>query len=1481
MASSKRPELRLSGNIAENFKNFELRFNDYCIQADYRDLTKDPDTQQLAYYKSPILEISALRSSMPDEALQVIRYTIEPQINAGDKQKPWVWMEKLRIHYTGSIGSSLMTDRFKFWHSQQNPHESVQDWEVRVRQAGNLCNYNAIADEMCRDKFVFGLNDAVIRTELLKTHLQTDNRTEKSMADVVSEAKTFEAAQKTNQLIIDSSKMLDEQVHHTIATKKHADMKLKREPNTCHWCGSNKGPHSWASCPAKGKTCSRCFGNDHFAKVCLEPLRRESQPRRMNNQSHFNNRNRNSNGNRGRGRGRGTFPQQNHLNYQLNQQHLPVQHQQQMDQIHSSEPAHRQFHDNHVTEHYTDDYDYIPAALFSLESSHEAHATSVDSGNKYFAHVLTSSSGNKFRPIKYQIDTAATCNTISANMIQSYFPDARLIKSPYLLYPYGDSNPIRPVGQVNLLCERKRKYFTLSFQVLPDRAMANKPPLLSGKDSQQLGLVNIYADEIHAVDPKPVEQTQAPTTTANFSTISPLSRPLLKEDILSTYSSSFSGIGCLQPPVTFRTKPDIPPIQMPIHRVPISKRQKEKDAIAKYVKEGILEKVIEPTPWCSNILCRESPSKFRVCIDPSQTINKTIERPVFQMPTLNEQLHQLANAKCFSLIDVKDGYLHIPLDEKSSYMTTMHTSYGRYRWTRLPFGISSAPEEFQSRLMTALEGLKGIALVADDILTYGVGDTYAEAEADHDQNILALMQRAREKDIRFNPSKFQFKQKELKFVGHIITEHGIKADPDKVSAIVNMEPPQNKAELLRFIGMVNFLSPFCANLSATIRPLTALTKDNMSFLWSISQQEAFRKAQDIIANTPVLQFYDLSKPITLQVDASDNGLGGVLMQPNIQGLLQPVAYTSCSLTETEKRYSQIEKECLAICNAFSKFDQWLYGKHSIEVHTDHKPLETIFKKPLNKAPARLQRMMMRLQRYHFTVTYRKGTSLYIADTLSRAASPQLSTNEHSTKFEVFRLEISAQYPTHHPSLTSATEDTLRKETHNDIYLSTLYSLILHGWPTDRSKLSPQLRQYWNYRDELSVNEGIIYKGHHILIPRSMQKEMLEKIHSNHLGAQSNIRMAREVLFWPGIWKDIKEMCDTCPDCAKYQNSAPREPMKSLPIPTLPWQIISQDLFDLNQKSYLVTVCHFSDWIEVDQLPNTLSNTIINCTKSHFSRFGIPEILHSDNGSQFISHEFAKFSSTYKFKHTRSSPYYPKGNGRAEAAVKVIKAIMKKSLDVSAALLTYRNTPQQGHSYSPVQRMMNRRTRTMLPTSNALLIPELVDISRVHQEITVKRQKAKDKYDQQTSRPHETIPIGSYAYAKPPPTKRGSPWTYGRIIDGDQNRSYTLQTPHGAIRRNRVHIRPAAAPNFVNWQPIARFNNPIPVSSTHIPKNQSQPPPPSPPVSTVLEDACIPTPTTLQATEDNSITCEGQSQFEGRPKRAHNLPSKYSDYVMNN
>ena len=157
-------------------------------------------------------------------------------------------MEKLRAHYTGTSGSSLLSDRFQFWTSSQAQRESIQEWEVKVRQAGSLCAYGKLTDELCRDKFVFGLKGKHMRTELLKTHVKPDNSA-KTLSDVVAEARAIESAMQANKLIVDSSKGIEEEVHWT--NLRHSQMKLRKEPGTCFWCGDRKGPHPWKVCPAE------------------------------------------------------------------------------------------------------------------------------------------------------------------------------------------------------------------------------------------------------------------------------------------------------------------------------------------------------------------------------------------------------------------------------------------------------------------------------------------------------------------------------------------------------------------------------------------------------------------------------------------------------------------------------------------------------------------------------------------------------------------------------------------------------------------------------------------------------------------------------------------------------------------------------------------------------------------------------------------------------------------------------------------------------------------------------------------------------------------------------------------------------------------------------------------------------------------------------------------------------------------------------
>ena len=279
--------------------------------------------------------------------------------------------------------------------------------------------------------------------------------------------------------------------------------------------------------------------------------------------------------------------------------------------------------------------------------------------------------------------------------------------------------------------------------------------------------------------------------------------------------------------------------------------------------------------------------------------------------------------------------------------------------------------------------------------------------------------------------------------------------------------------------------------------------------------------------------------------------------------------------------------------------------------------------------------MLRLQRYNLHVEYRKGSSLVLADTLSRAPLSSSHTASPSN-FEVFRLSVQQvdQQPNLHLTLT--TTRAMQHATASDPDMQQLVQIISCGWPASKSALPAILAPYWSIHDELSITEGIIYRGHQTLVPHALSSTMLQKIHASHMGAASNSRMCRDILYWPGKcdqrFKTV--MCATCSKCSEHGTQHAKEPMQSAPVPEYPWQLVSQDLFQFNCQNYLITVDHFSDFFEVDLLPDTLATTVVHKSKAQFARHGLPEVLLSDNGPQFISSSFSSFCQMFAALITR-------------------------------------------------------------------------------------------------------------------------------------------------------------------------------------------------------------------------------------------------------
>ena len=532
--------------------------------------------------------------------------------------------------------------------------------------------------------------------------------------------------------------------------------------------------------------------------------------------------------------------------------------------------------------------------------------------------------------------------------------------------------------------------------------------------------------------------------------------------IKQAHPQLFEGLGELGTPLSLTLNPDIKPIQAAPHRFSAPKLPIIKEALDKLIHTGQMVRVNEPTPWISNMVVRErpatatKPAKVRICLDPSQRVNKAIIRPVYPIATLEENIHRFHQANIFSTFDIRDAFQTIKLTEESSMLTTMHTPWGRYRWTRLPFGISSAPKEFQRRLHDVLCGMDGIINIADDITVIGRAESLAAATIDHDRSVVKLAEHLSLHNLKLNPDKIKFKTHTAPFMGHVLTPDGLKPSDEIASAVINMPQPEDK-------GMITYLSKFCPHLSEVVRPLRDLTHIKLEFLWTDQHTEAFKRAKQLVSEAPCLRYFDVHAPVVLQVDASEYGLGAALLQPtdnltdSTDVQWQPVAYSSSSFIPAEQRYAQIEKETLAIVRAFHKFDQLLFGKSNITVHSDHKLLEVIFKRPLASVPHHLQSMMLILQRYTFQVEYHKGSTLHITDTLSRAPLP--ATSHQPVRDElVCRVEFETDTPDL-SGLQDATLQDIRTTASTDPEQAILHSLIESEWPPDKAAVPNLARPY--------------------------------------------------------------------------------------------------------------------------------------------------------------------------------------------------------------------------------------------------------------------------------------------------------------------------------------------------------------------------------------------------------------------------------------
>ena len=770
--------------------------------------------------------------------------------------------------------------------------------------------------------------------------------------------------------------------------------------------------------------------------------------------------------------------------------------------------------------------------------------------------------------------------------------------------------------------------------------------------------------------------------------------PLTQDKVESTYADVFQGLGKFPgEPYKLRLKPDAVPAKHRPRKVPVHLQDAFHEEVERLVKIDVLEKVTEPTEWVNSFVIVEkvidssnahSPNhiikkSIRLCIDPKD-LNEALEREPYYSRTIDELISMFAGAKVFTIVDMDKGYWQVVLHPESRKLTCMAFDIGRYQFKRLPMGSKVASDIFQRMLDSVYIGLPGVTGIADDMVIFG------RNEEEHDRNLILFLETTRKNGLVLNKKKLQFKKEEVSFFGHRWNSTGISPDPKKTESILKMQFPPDKETMHSFLGLVNFLNRYTPKLAELCSPLRKLILKDSHYSPGDPEYSAFDAIKAEFKKKIILPYFDRNKETILQTDASKKGFGAVILQEE-----QPIYYASRALTSAEKNYQNLEREAQAAVWGMEKFHYFLYGRKFI-LQTDQKPLVSIFRKHMIDVSPRIQRITIRAWQYDFVPQHIPGRINVIADSLSRVTP--LEFQDSNAEKDILAVNF-LQYS----SVEERERDEVLRETSKDKELQSLKHYISTGWPAKRSQIPVFLHPYWNYRDELTVESGILMKNSKVLIPETLRQKYLIQIHQGHQGIEACRSRAREFVFWVNINNDLKEMVEKCDICQSQQNSTPIVQNYISEVPPHPWHTLGSDLFYFQRIDFLVVVDYFSKFLIVRKIPSSTSSAVIKELGMIFSEFGNPQIFRSDNGPCYSSQEFKFFMQNWLVEHRTSSPHYPQSNGLAESMVKVSKNLIEKAvkqdLPWNRLLLDYRCTPISSEIPSPAEILFGRKLRSSI------------------------------------------------------------------------------------------------------------------------------------------------------------------------------------------
>ena len=538
---------------------------------------------------------------------------------------------------------------------------------------------------------------------------------------------------------------------------------------------------------------------------------------------------------------------------------------------------------------------------------------------------------------------------------------------------------------------------------------------------------------------------------------------------------------------------DSPPVHHRPYRTSVSEREIIKSKVEEMLNNGIITP--SSSPWSSPVvLVKKKNGDWRFCID-YRKLNLRTVRDVYPLPRIDDTLDALGGSAFFSALDLKNGYWQIEVDERDREKTAFVTPNGLYQFNVMPFGLCNAPSTFERLMDSVLRNLTWEICLCylDDIIVFS---TDFDSHLDRLEKVLECIKTA---GLTLNRKKCRFAFQELTIFGHVISSAGIKPDPEKTAPIQRFPKPKNVKQVQSFLGVCSYYRRFIPNFAKIAHPLHQLVRKNIVFSWEKAQNNAFEILKEKLFTAPVLTHYNPKNDIQIHTDASNLGLGAVMIQM-CNGLERPVAYASRSLSKAEANYSTTEKECLAVIWAIGKFRPYVYGR-AFTVITDHHSL--CWLSNLGSATGRLARWSLKLQEFDITVKFKSGRKHQDADGLSRCPIPE---NEESQQIKMIAVE----------------------DTTGDPFIETIKKSL--------SQVQPELSMTDNFilRNNLLYKKNPLSVGNPwlLVIPKSMQHRMMSELHdiptSGHLGIAKTYNRARKKFFWPNLYKTIRAYIASCP-----------------------------------------------------------------------------------------------------------------------------------------------------------------------------------------------------------------------------------------------------------------------------------------------------------------------------------------------------------------